>query len=420
VRRSIGLSALSELGTRAFASSAEAIEQMCAIVQRLSGVDFAVVSEVTEDGRYVFRGLEHSSAVELGAGGAIPWERSLCYRVHSGESPATVPETRDVPALWESWLGLKAGIGVEWDVRAFCTRDVRLPDGSLYGTLCLHHCEPREFEPDEEALLEVIARMLGQEIGRERAAGELQSALEALDESLRERIDLAEELRHEVRAPLAVIDGYAEAMLDGVVPRDDEHVVLVRRESTRAQQLLDGLVDLVRLEARLDEDAPSELAPADAVAADIHERLLPLTAAAGIELRLDVVPARVGISRRRLEQLWVNLVRNALRAVADGEGGAIVVFVRRGAGNVEVGVEDDGPGLADSELALVFERFYRGRSAREAGEGSGLGLTVARRIVEAAGGTISAESVGTKGLRVVGRLPVVDAEAGGAYAAGEP
>jgi len=419
VGREIGLSALADLGTLAFASSSEAIERMCAVVQRLSGIDFAVVSEVTEDGRYVFRGLEHSPAVDLSPGGEIPWEWSLCSRVHAGESPATVPETRDVPALWESWLRLKKGIGVEWDVRAFCTRPVRLPDGSLYGTLCLHHCEPRGFAPDEEALLEVMALLLGQEIGRERAALQLRDAVDALDESLRERIDLAEELRHEVRAPLAVIDGYAEAMLDGVVPRDDEHVVLVRREASRAQQLLDGLVDLVRLEARLDENAPSEPAPAHEVAAAIHERLLPLTAAAGVELRLDAVPARVGISRRRLEQLWVNFVRNALRAVVDGEGSEIVIFVRRGDGHVDVGVEDDGPGLGESELALVFDRFYRGRSAREAGEGSGLGLTVARRIVEAAGGTISAESAGGSGLRVSGRLPALDRVAGGPHPAGE-
>jgi signal transduction histidine kinase len=208
-------------------------------------------------------------------------------------------------------------------------------------------------------------------------------------------------------------------MLDGVVARDDEHVVLVRREATRARQLLDGLVDLVRLEARLDDDVPAESAAADEVAADIRLRLLPLATAAGVELRLDAVPARVGVSRRRLEQLWVNLVRNALRAVSDGAGSEIVIFVRV-SDRVEVGVEDDGPGLDDGERALVFERFYRGSSGREAGEGSGLGLTVARRIVEAAGGTITAASAGGHGLRVTGHLPAVGARAGRPHAALEP
>ena len=81
-----------------------------------------------------------------------------------------MPDTREVPALWNQWLRLKEGLGVDWDILAFCTREVRLPDGELFGTLCLHHLQPREFSADEQALLEVLARLLGQEIWRERAA----------------------------------------------------------------------------------------------------------------------------------------------------------------------------------------------------------------------------------------------------------
>ena len=87
---------------------------------------------------------------------------------------------RDEPALWENWLRLKQGLGVDWDIRAFCTTDVRLPDGSLYGTLCLHHREPRAFSDDEQALLAMLARIAGDEIARERARGELDAAVERL------------------------------------------------------------------------------------------------------------------------------------------------------------------------------------------------------------------------------------------------
>jgi hypothetical protein len=81
-----------------------------------------------------------------------------------------VPEVRDEPALWEQWLKLKQGLGVDWDIRAFCTTDVRLPDGSLYGTLCLHHREPRDFSDDEQALLAVLARIAADDIAPERAS----------------------------------------------------------------------------------------------------------------------------------------------------------------------------------------------------------------------------------------------------------
>jgi len=102
--------------------------------------------------------------------------------------------------------------------------------------------------------------------------------------------------------------------------------------------------------------------------------------------------------------------------VRDGHGRGLWFFVRV-SDLVELGVEDDGPGLADEERALVFERFYRGHSGRAAGEGSGLGLTVARRIVEAAGGSISAEATDGGGLRVVGRVVTVETPPSGTHSA---
>ena len=274
-----------------------------------------------------------------------------------------MPDTREVPALWEHWQRLKQGLGVDWDILAFCTRDVLLPDGTRYGTLCLHHCEPRAFSADEQALLEVLARMLGLELWRERSAHELLDALAALDLAEHKRVDLADELQHELRAPLQVIDGYAEAMLDGVVSRDDEHVTLVRREAGRAIQLLEDLADLVHIEVGVD-DGRRRRARVDAIAAEMRDRLAPLAESAGIELVADVAPAEVVIPRKRLEQLVVNLVRNALRAVQAGDGSRIVIFVRPEGGLVAVGVEDDGPGMAADQLPRAFERFYRGSSAR--------------------------------------------------------
>jgi signal transduction histidine kinase len=323
-----------------------------------------------------------------------------------------VPDTREVPALWQHWLGLKGGLGVDWDILAFCTRDVRLPDGGLFGTLCVHHTEPRSFSADEQALLEVLARMLGQEIWRERAARELREALAALGTAERRRVELADELRHELRAPLQVIDGYAEGMLDGVVLRDDEHVTLVRHEAGRASQLLDDITELVRLEGRGPAEATVPV-EADATVAEMRDRLAPLAESAGVELVAEVAPAAVPIPRKRLEQLVVNLVRNALRAVEGGGGTRIVIFVRPEEAFVAIGVEDDGPGMVADELPRAFERFYRGNSDSDAAQGSGLGLTIARRIVEAAGGEIRAENVLPRGLRVVARLPLQQAVAGG-------
>jgi signal transduction histidine kinase len=411
VSNPIGLAQIAELGARAFTTSADEIASITELVQRSTGVDITVVSEITGD-EYVFRGLETRAPLPVERDVAIPYAASLCSRIHAGESANTVPDAREVPALWQQWLELKRGLGVDWDILAFCSRDVRLPDGALFGTLCVHNLAPRGFSADEQALLEVLARLLGQEIWRERAARQLTEALASLDTAERRRVELADELRHELRAPLQVIDGYAEGMLDGVVLRDDEHVTLVRHEAGRASQLLDDITELVRLEGRAPAEATAPVEVAATVAA-MRDRLAPLAEAAGVELVADVAPASVAIARKRLEQLVVNLVRNALRAVEGGRGTRIVVFVRPESAAVEIGVEDDGPGMVAEELPRAFERFYRGSSESDAAQGSGLGLTIARRIVEAAGGVIRAENVAPHGLRVVARLPLEQAVAGG-------
>ena len=115
-------------------------------------------------------------------------------------------------------------------------------------------------------------------------------------------------------------------------------------------------------------------------------------------------PALALVPRGRLEQVLVNLTRNALRAVT-ADGSTVVLFTRDEGEWAVVGVEDDGPGIPPDELARVFERFFRGRSTRDQQRGSGLGLTVVRRIVEAAGGSVSAEQREPRGVRVVVRLP---------------
>jgi signal transduction histidine kinase len=409
VDTTIGLAQIAELGGRVLTTSAGEIAAVAELVQRTTGVDITVVSEITDDDRYVFSGIENRLGLAVEPGGAIPYATSLCSRVHLGEAPDTMSDTRAVPAFWKHWLALKADLGVDWDVLAFCTREIRLPDGARFGTLCVHHLEPRGFSRDEQALLEVLARIIGLEVWRERAAVRLNDALGALREAERRRVELAGELRHELQAPLQVIDGYAEAMLDGVVARDDEHVSLLRHEAGRATRLLDDITELVRIEVA-DVTAESESIRVDATVNEMRDRLAPLAEALGIELVTDTAPLTARIAQKRLEQLIVNLIRNSLRAMQEGGGRRATIFVRPEPGLVAVGVEDDGPGMVEDELARMFDRFYRGSSAPDAAGGSGLGLTIARRIVEAVSGEIRAENLPVRGLRVTALLPVVPAQ----------
>ena len=324
--------------------------------------------------------------------------------MHLGLAPAVVPEMRDEPALWDNWLELKQGLGVDWDIRAFCTTEVRLPDGSLYGTLCLHHREPRAFSDDEQALLAVLARIAGDEIARERARGELDLAVEQLARAEVLRAELVEELAHELRAPLQVIDGYVEGMLDGVLEREDATLALIRREAGRSVRLLDDLAYLTRLETAARSEQPDRVDLAAAVDESIA-RFAPLAAAAGTTLRREAEPVTALIPRGRLEQVLVNLTRNALRAVAE-DGSAVTLFARAEGEWAVVGVEDDGPGIPPGRSHACSTASTAGASTRDQQRGSGLGLTVVRRIAEAAGGSVSAQQREPRGVRVVVRLPL--------------
>jgi signal transduction histidine kinase len=197
-------------------------------------------------------------------------------------------------------------------------------------------------------------------------------------------------------------------------------MTLVRREAGRAIQLLADIAALVRIEVEADAEGAAAVR-VDEVATAMRDRLAPLAESADVALEAVVAHAAVVIPAKRVEQLIVNLVRNALRAVQAGGGSRILIFVEPKGGSVAVGVEDDGPGMPAAELPRMFDRFYRGSSSAGTDSGSGLGLTIARRIVTAAGGEIEAENVAPHGLRVVARLPLAGkGAAGGDHTAVEP
>ena len=409
----IPLAEIAELGSRTAAGSDDVIRRVVALVQLLTGVDLTVLSEI-DRGEYRFRWLETTiGGLGLAPGDSMPYELCLCSRVHAGEASPMTSEMRHVPALWNAWRAIRPGLGVEWDLCAFGTCEVRLPDGGLYGTLCVHHREPRDFSADEQALLSLLARLVGDEIGRERAGEALAAAVAGRARAEEERALLVDELAHELRAPLAVVDGYAEAMLDGVAARDDEHLRLVRQEAARCSRLVDDLAFLARIERDRRPDA-IELVDLAQLTVATAERFATLADAAGIVLESETSPCWALASPDRLEQVLGNLVRNALRAAA----GRVAVRAHSVPGAVVVVVEDDGAGLGDDERERIFERFYRGPDARATSRGSGLGLTIARRLAEQAGGSLAAETAAS-GSRFVLELPSAQPATGAAPSSDE-
>ena len=227
------------------------------------------------------------------------------------------------------------------------------------------------------------------------------------------RARLIGEVAHEMRTPLTVTRGYAEAMLDGVVPADAAGLGRVVDQTRRLERLAQDLSSLSRAEEGRLEVRVVEADLAETVATAVeavrdraaaHDVRVELSAPSGLVVPHD--PDRVA-------QVVTNLLTNAVRASHDG--GLVEVVVRgpgqaggapaeRGAATVEV--VDHGVGLGPGEEEAVFERFYRGED-RAGDEGSGIGLTIARALVRAHGGDLVARSDGPgKGSRFTATLPL--------------
>lgn len=221
------------------------------------------------------------------------------------------------------------------------------------------------------------------------------------------RRDVISTVSHELRTPLTAIQATVE-MLDGTDagPRNEVQgnlLSLLSRNVARLRHILDDLLTLSALEGasvRIDRDRLD----LGVLAARVIEDLRPTAIAAGVQLtaesRGDVV---AWVDEARMRQVFENLIQNAIKFSRPES--AVLVVTSREAGMIRIAVTDHGPGIPRGELVRVFDRFYRSPSAPRNAQGTGLGLTIARMIVELHGGRIWLESDGRSGTSAYVTLP---------------
>jgi signal transduction histidine kinase len=241
------------------------------------------------------------------------------------------------------------------------------------------------------ATLDDMAARLGASLERERA-------IEA------QRRDLIVAVSHDLRTPLADLRAMTEAISDGVVD-DPATIRLYSRRITASVEslttLVDDLFEFVQLDAGAIE-AERERARVDQVVGSAVSACDAQAAEKGLVLRTELGDAGALTCSPRLTRVVHNLLQNAIRHTpADG---TVVVAARRAPEGLELAVEDSGEGIEPAALERVFEPFWRGDAAR-AGDGSGLGLALAKRIVDALGGRITVESEPARGSRFAVVLP---------------
>lgn len=233
---------------------------------------------------------------------------------------------------------------------------------------------------------------------------QLASRLERIEAMRRQ---LIADVAHELRTPLSIVRGSLEGLMDGVLAADEETLLGLHAETGRLQRLVEDLQELSRAEAR---SVPLALGPVDPrrLVEVAVERLARQFEEKGVTLRAELPPAlpTVRADEERAGQVLLNVLGNALQYTPSGR--AVTVRATNAGSRVEIEVIDEGIGIAAEHLPHVFTRFYRvDRSRSRAGGGSGIGLTIARHLAEAQGGSLEAESAGPgQGSRFVFGLPV--------------
>lgn len=268
-------------------------------------------------------------------------------------------------------LALGAGIAVSLIAGALATRVIVEP---------LQQLKNRAAELAHRQFSGKLVIKTGDEV--EELADTFNEMAEQLAEYDRVQKEFFQKASHELKTPLMSVQGYAEAIRDGIIPADEAQnsLDIIVKESGRMKNLVDEFIYLSKMEAIREKYNFEKLSLQDAVREAVHAvQSLALSSGINLEPKFSESDTFIKGDPEKIHRLLLNILSNALRH-ADNK----VTVVVEGS---EISVEDDGPGFKPGQKEKIFDPFYRGDNG-----GSGLGLAISRAIVEKHGGTIRADN----------------------------
>jgi signal transduction histidine kinase len=333
----------------------------------------------------------------------------------SGELSALNFDAASSPGLFESLRLFEAGAVNElsiisepllrrWGVREALTQPI-LRSGRVIGLLVCAYCTPGDSDgAARRRLLPAIANSAAVAFENARLMQEARSANEIKSE-------FVSTLSHELRTPLNVILGYTDILLDGIVrplqPHETDPLCRIRDQAIQLGEMVQEMLDLNRLEARVVEIARDEFTLGQLL--DGLKRNVPNSwRKDGVDLEWHVVGTELTLrtDRRKVERILRNLVHNALKYTQQGSVRVEAEAVAE-AGHVRFSVTDSGPGILDEDRPVIFEMFRQGGGAWAHGGGVGLGLFIVKRLVDLLGGEITVDSRRGAGAKFTVSLPVL-------------
>jgi len=298
-----------------------------------------------------------------------------------------------------------------------------LRQGKAIGAILLRRTDLHPFDDDEVALAEGFAAQAVIAIENVRLFNEIQAKsaqLEGANEGLatasRHKSEFLANMSHELRTPLNAIIGFADVLeqrlFGDLNDRQADYTHDIASSGRHLLDLVNEILDLSKVEAGKMELEPSEFDLADTIRgalAFIRERAAHHRVGLSEDVAADL--GTLVADERKVRQVLLNLLSNAVKFTPDG--GGISVRARRTASDIQVSVHDTGIGIAPEDQAKIFDEFQQvGRPSDRSREGTGLGLTLAKRFIELHGGRIWIESKLGAGTTFTFALPVAGSAAG--------
>ncbi|MEG0352817.1 MAG: HAMP domain-containing sensor histidine kinase [Cellulosilyticaceae bacterium] len=223
------------------------------------------------------------------------------------------------------------------------------------------------------------------------------------------RKKLISDVSHEIRTPLHILQSNLEAMIDGIYPIDEDQMEILHKEVVRFSSLISNLDKLKNIEDDVMElnIMQVELSPA---LKDLFNTFKIVAREKGIKYHLDIRESEgvmILADTNAIKQIFMNILSNAFKFT---ESGSITLRTEIRGKDVQIIVEDTGIGIAKEDVPYIFERMYRGDKSREKYEGSGLGLTIVKKLVTMHKGQIEVESEEVKGSKFIINLPIASIE----------
>jgi signal transduction histidine kinase/DNA-binding response OmpR family regulator len=351
-------------------------------------------------------------------------------RVTAGEGDVSLllglPEAASLARYADRLPAFAVACAEEVGARYLTTAPIRSPLGGAGALVLLNRRRGLFAEDDVQLLAELggqaalIAERGAVRAEQERLALELAQSVRALSAASQAKSDFLANMSHELRTPLNAIIGFSELMRgeesigdSRVVPAEwIEHIYASGRHLL---DLINDILDLSKIEAGRLELHPDRVELAELVT-DAVNTLHPLMERKRLDLRTEVPGGQVWGDRVRLRQVLDNLLSNAIKFTP--EGGRVSVEVSRVAGEVRLVVADTGVGIDAADIQRIFEEFQQVGDASMHHAGTGLGLALTKRLVEAHGGRVELDSTPGAGSRFTVCLPDALAAGAGSAAAG--